>query len=88
MNSGRFKNDGPKPIFPKMPSEAEMKREIRHEFGKRPVVYKQEEESVETETVISPKFSREQLAEGIKMSVILSPPVSKQRGFAQIPKKR
>ena len=88
MNSGRFKNNGPQPIFPKMPSETEMKKEIRHEFGKRPTVYMQEDESVEVGEVNAPKFSREQLAEGIKMSIILSPPVSKQRGHARTPQKR
>lgn len=88
MNSGRFKNNGPQPIFPKMPSETEMKKEIRHEFGSRPTVRVQEDESVVVNEVSAPKFSGEQLADGIKMSIILSPPVSKQRGFAQIPKKR
>ena len=88
MNNGRFKNNGPQPIFPRMPSETEIKREIRHEFGSRPPIYKQEEKSVETEATSASKFSREQLADGIKMSVILSPPVSKQRGFAQITKRR
>ena len=71
-----------------MPTDAEMKREIRHEFGKRPTVYMQKDESVEVCEVSAPKFSGEQLAEGIKMSIILSPPVSKQRGYARIPKKR
>ena len=89
--NGNFKRNGPQPIFPKMPTEAEMKREIRHEFGKRPEMRQmafEAEESVEETAVNAPRFSREQLAEGIKMSIILSPPVSKQRRYAQIPKKR
>ncbi len=88
MNNGKFKNSGPQPVFPKMPPETEMKREIRHEFGKRPTFYKQEEEVAEVEKVTAPIFSKEQLADGIKMSIILSPPISKQRGYARIPRKR
>ena len=88
--NGNFKRNGPKPVFPKMPPEAEVKKEIRHEFGNRPVMRQtafEAEESVEESTVSAPHFTAEQLAEGMKMSIILSPPVSKQRGYVRMPKK-